>query len=937
MCIAFISKANAQVALSGKITDDENLPVIGATVYVESVGSGVVTDLDGNYAISFAIPEGATIEYKFMGMKTQTLKYNPNRTTHNVTLTYDSEVMDEIVIVGYGEQRKETVVGSITSATNEDIMRAGNVTTISEALTGILPGVSTMQASGQPGDSAADILIRGQSSWTNNTPLYMVDGIERSFNDIDPNEIASISVLKDASATAVYGVKAANGVILVTTKTGGVSKPRITFSATTTLKTPTVDTEYVSDFPTTLEYFNVAARNDDRYDLLKTDREINTWRDPNRNMEKYTYTNWQEYMLGNGVSQMYNINVSGGTKNVKYFTSMGYQNDGDIFEINEKEDYDPRTNQKRYNYRSNVDIQATKTTKVSVKLAGDIINFNGNPATKNGGASNDNNALQLMYSRVMIGTAPILNNGAYGMEETETKNSKNMLATIEGAGSYHKRSNRFFSDLSIEQDLYKDELKLTGKIAYDQFRSYDYNIEQTNPLMMWPANDKGVYEDVFGGIDLPKINKENINAYNKSFYYEAALRYKKTFNEIHNVSALALMTRREYQNKVDWINKEESWIGRVTYDYNRKYLVEFNGAYNGSEKFSPDERFGFFPSAAVGWVLTEENFMKKTLPAIEFMKVRYSYGIVGSDAAAPRFAYISPYETIDINRYFGSNPSYDISKNSGGYYRETAPANVYASWETAVKQNLGFELVFLKGRLKTTFDLFDEQREDIYMNYRSIPTWYGGSVPGANMGKTKNHGFDLELTWNDKIGDFRYWAKGSLSMSENRVVFRDDPINTPEYQKLAGKPIGGTTGLLYTGMYGSWQDIYLYPQSSFNSDALVPGDLIYNDYNSDGEITDLDKVVIGSPSYAAKTFAFSLGATWKGFSVSAMFNGMFDISKKLADSDLWCSASTGLSSIGFLMHNNSKTDAWSPENINASHPTLHYAQQKQPQTIPSTC
>ncbi len=916
--------ANAQT-LKGVVLDKDE-PLVGVAIQIVGDTGGQLTDIDGAFTLD-NVKIGDTITFDYLGMVSKSIIYQ-NQTFITVNMESDDQVIDEVVVVGFGQQRKESVVGSITQATSDDIMRAGNVTSISEALTGLMPGVSTMQATGQPGSTDATILIRGTATWgSDQSPLFMVDGVERSFNDLDPNEIATISVLKDASATAVYGVKAANGVILVTTKMGTKSAPVVNFSATLTMKSPTIDTDYISDYPTTLQYYNQASLNDDKFDQLVTDKEIAIWSDPDRDMDEYTYTRFVNDLMKTGYSQAYNVNVSGGNDVVKYFTSVGYNYDGDIFDIEEQPDFDPRTYQQKYNWRTNLDFNVTKTTKLSVRLAGDIINFNGNELTSGGGIGDggDNLEFNRIYEKVMIGSPAVYSNGLLGMADSENKNSSNLIATMERSGSYHERSNKLFTDFIVEQQIV-DGLKATAKLSYDQYRAYEYTTDLEHLAYYHYIEDEAnpgsyIYDLVDKDITPSRldVSDEEISDFTKSLYYEFSLNYNKTFAEKHEFSAMGIMTRRIFEDNLDWKEKEEAWIGRVTYGYDYKYLLEFNGAYTGSEKFAPGNRFGFFPSAAVGYVVSQENFFKEKLPWVEFFKIRYSYGLVGSDANASRFAYLSTYNTDSSNTiYFGNNGG--TSTGVTGFYTEGTPANEDAGWETAIKQNLGFEFTFLNGRLSSTLDLFDEKRKNIYMTYRSTPSWYGGTVSAGNIGETKNHGIDAEVTWADRVGEFNYWVKGNISISENRIVFKDDPEATPEYQQDAGKPIGWSSGLLDYGLYQSWQDLYLYPQSSYSS-TLIPGDLIYADYDGDFVVTDMDEVAIGDSSYATKTYAFSGGVEYKGFSISTMFNGMFGLSKSLATSDLWCYS--GLSTLNFVMHNNDKLDSWTYSNIDASHPALH--------------
>ncbi len=920
MCMVCFVEAHAQTVLSGKVTDKDNQPVIGATVYVESVGSGAITDLDGNYTINFAIPDGATIEYAYMGMKSQIVNYNPNQTLRNVVLMDETEQIEEVVVVGYGQQKKETVVGSIAQAQGDDLLRAGNVSTVSEALTGLMPGVTTMQLSGSPGDTAANILIRGQSSWTSTQPLYVVDGVERDFNDLDPNEIESISVLKDASATAVFGVKAANGVILVTTKQGSIGKPRVSVSYSMTVKNPTIDSDVMLDNASSLEHYNNAAYNDGSFGLMIPQSRIDSWRDPNADPRFYSQSNFVEDYLKSGISQQANVNVSGGTDFVRYFVSLGYNYDGDMFDIDEQEFYDPRTMQQRYNYRTNLDFKLTKSTKLSVKLSGDVKDWQGNPATADGGVADSNSsALARMYTAIQVGAPYKLPDGRYAATSVDTTGT-NYLEAFEGSGSEETRSNRLYTDFILTQQIFKD-LYVQGKLSYNQSREYDSEAELGSSIY-W-VYDEGeedyIPADPSKVPKMPSYKQDVLKAYKKDLYYEASLNYNKKIDR-HSFSALALFNRRIYQNKVAFPYYEESWVGRVTYDYDRRYMFEANGAYNGNENFAPGMRFGFFPSLAVGWNISQEAFFKDNVSWIDQLKVRYSYGQIGSDRGigSNRWLYMSGYEeksNTNLSYLYGST-------EESPYYYESQVGDPNSTWETAVKQNIGLEFSVLDSRLRTTFDLFKEDRDGILMEMNNIPTWYGTDAPMANLGRTKNHGFDLELVWNDRISkDFSYWAKANLSISENRVVYRDDLKNSYIHKQQAGKPMSNNTGLLDNGLYQDMDDLYNYTQSSYVT-SLNTGDLIYVDYTGDGVIDDDDIVSIYSPSAALKSYAATAGITYKGFGVTAMFNGVFDMYKTLSPYYLW-PTNTINTNPNFQMANNATLDYWSLYNTDADSPAVH--------------
>jgi TonB-linked SusC/RagA family outer membrane protein len=915
--------AQKKLLVSGLVTDSNGNPLPGTTILEKGTSNGVTSDFDGLFSINVS-SEKAILEASYIGFITQNIAVN-GQSKLSIKLKENLAELDEVIVIGYGIQKKETVVGSVTQAKGQELLQAGSVATVSEALSGIMPGVSTMQAAGQPGSTASNILIRGQSTWTDNTPLYLVDGVERDFNDLDPNEVESISVLKDASATAVFGVKGANGVILVTTKRGKPGETKVRFTSSWGLKQPTMDTNYYADYATTLEHFNMAAMNDRAYGSLYPQSVIDAWRDPNRDKRFYSYTTWINELLTTGTNSQYNLNVSGGNEFVTYFASLGYQHDGDIFDLEKQKDFDPRTYQKKYNWRTNLDFNFSKTTKFKVGLAGNFKNWNGNTITRgtnNGIATGNGDAFTRIWQTPLIGTAPILEGGLLGTEAGATVNPN--FYRMEKEGQWKRRSNTMFTDFTLTQDITK-HVKVAAKLSYNYNQAYASSINR-NLLFYYPNQDKTdfIQEGNPDAIQEPlRVNGESISGSGSSLYYEFRLNYNRTFGN-HDVGAMGLFNRRKAQNGTNFPRYEESWVARATYGYKQKYLAEFNGAYNGNENWAPGLRFGFFPSMAVGWVVSREEFVKKNLPFVSFLKLRYSYGEIGSDKGignnqSDRFLYQSTYDRNGSNNasFFYGDPR----QNYGPVYVEGKPAVSDNTWEQAIKQDLGIEFGFLDNKLQGTVEFFDEKRNDIIMERRTTAPWYGNNPPRANIGRTKNHGFDVELKYNSRIGeDIKYFVKANMSISESRVVDRDDPPSTAPQQRLAGKPIGWSSGHLHDGLYQSWDDVYNSTISSYSND-LIPGSLNFIDYNADGIINQFDKVPINNPSYAAKSFAFSLGFTYKNFSTHALFNGMFDISKNLAD--LYLFEYTAASTTSWQLLNNEQLDAWSPTNPNGTHPALH--------------
>ena len=917
---SIVSKIQFQV--NGTVVDINGQPLPGASIIEKGTNTGAVTDFNGLFALKLS-NQNATIVVSYLGFDSKEVLVN-GQANIKVELQENLSELDEVVVVGYGSQRKETVVGSVTQAKGEEIVRAGSVATVSEALAGIMPGVSTLQAAGQPGSTGSTILIRGQSTFgdAGNEPLFIVDGVERSFDDLDPNEIESISVLKDASATAVFGVKAANGVVVVTTKRGKTGETKINFTSSWGLKEPTMNTNYYADYPTTLEKFNEAAMNDRAYDLLVPQSIIDTWRDPNRDKTYYSYTTWVNELLTTGTNSQYNLNVSGGNDFVTYFTSVGYQFDGDIFDLQKQDEFDPRTYQRKFTWRSNLDFNFSKSTKFSVGLSGNFKSINANSitsGTNDGIASGNGDSFTRIWQTPLIGPAPILPDGRLTTVQGATVNPN--FYRMEKEGQRKTRANTLYTDFTLVQNITKD-LKIQGRLSYNFYQQYNSSLLQ-NIIQHYPNEDNTgfIQNGDPNAVTLPlNVTGESISGSNNSLYYEFRANYDKTIGEDHSIGAMGLISRRKAQSGTNFPRFEESWVARATYGYKSKYLAEFNGAYNGNENWAPGLRFGFFPSAAVGWVASREKFFKKHLGFFSFLKFRYSYGEIGSDKGIGnnRFLYQSQYD----QRSGGSSQFYfgDPIINYGPIYLEGLPAVSDNTWETAIKQDLGIEFGFLKNQLKGTVELFQENRKDILISRNTIAPWFGNQLPFSNIGETKNHGIDIELKWNSRIGkDFQYFVRANMSISESRIVERDDAPSTSPQQQQEGKPIGWQPGLISDGLYQSWDHLYNSPISSFSTD-LIPGSLSFVDYNADGIITQQDRVPINSPQFATKTYAFSLGMTYKNFSVHALFNGMFDISKNLADVYLFEYASA--STTNWQLLNNEQFDAWSINNPNGVHPAL---------------
>lgn len=788
MCLLFLSLLlsppllwGQNHSIKGQIVDAKsNEPLIGVNITVEGTSNGTISDVDGHFTLT-ATPD-AVLKISYIGYREILLKVADLKKDAIISLEEDSKQLEEVVVVGYGVQKKVTSVGSITQTGGNELMKGGSVNSVSEALQGKLNGVVAINSSGMPGDNEVKMYIRGKSTWDNTDPLVLVDGIERNMNDVDMNEIESISVLKDASATAVYGVRGGNGVILITTKRGTDTAPVINFSANYTFKSPTTSMK-LADHVTAMQAYNMAMANDASWDKLIPQSTIDAWSrayaegNYGAYNDVFPYVNWWDELITGGFTQNYNINIRGGTDYMKYFASAGYQGDGDIYDLKKNDDFDPRHTYKRYNWRSNFDFNFTKSTKLSINIAGSM-------GYRNKSIDNDS-----PFNRILTESTsdhPIMySDGNWGDDE-----EKNPVANMNLGGAKLRKTFQGWYDASLEQklDFITKGLKVAAKVSYssssttntdvyrgggsaDQalksivryHRVYDYAnpVVNTDGTITYPMiEDKRL--PTSESVPLPPgvTMWDGLDAYTRRFYYEFSVAYNRSFND-HNVSALALVNRKIYderytENNTQYMrfpNYNEDWVGRVTYNWKERYLTEMNISYTGSEKFARGERFGLFPSFSLGWRLSEEPFIKKSIgKVLTNAKFRYSWGKVGSDAGAKRWNYIQQF-TSDGNITLGTDASGQIW---GPLYHEGDVANLNSTWEKSTKQNLGIE-IGLWNKLDITLDLFDEKRKDILMEPQTTSFITGAKFNALNIGSTKNHGFELELHYNDKIGsDFRY-------------------------------------------------------------------------------------------------------------------------------------------------------------------------------------
>ncbi|HZH71654.1 MAG TPA: TonB-dependent receptor [Mariniphaga sp.] len=887
------TESQQQIEVNGSVVDINGMPLPGVTVIVKGTTIGTVTNPDGEFTLRIAA-ESEVLQFSFVGMQTQDIPID-GRTTFKVVMEETSIGLEEVVAVGYGVQRKESVVGAISQIGTESLTMAGT-DNITNAIAGKLSGVLTIQDTGEPGANHSEIVIRGLSSWSGSAPLVMVDGVERDFRYLDPNEIESISVLKDASATAVFGAKGANGVILVTTRRGSKQKPKLSFKGSTGIQKAS-GMDYFVDSYTTMSMLQVTRMNDQRFEERLPDNVLNEYRQPSSRLNalRYPNVNWfDEVTRPFAPISNANLNINGGTDFVKYFASLGYQYEGGIFLGMNEGHIDSRHKNNRLNYRANLDFALTKTTNLTFNLGGDISAKN-NPATNTWYALANTGPARFpaYFPEWVLEEVP----DPHYPDAKGKRLSKAFGERYENPYSFYNdgafrnyTSSRVFSDLIFGQDLdfLVKGLSVNGKVSlntyYNMLTKYsDTRMPQYYLHFDLIGTDQNPWERVDETLAVYNPPPINVNTgalqggtradggYYTEIYYEGSISYNNSFGDgKHNVTGLALVNRHQKNDELAFPYYNEAWVGRATYNYMYKYLFEVNMGYTGSERFSPNNRFGFFPSGAVGWVVSEEKFFQNAVPWMSTLKLRYSDGLVGSDHAENRWLYISEFYT------------------TGNYIAEDIGANVNAQWEEARKRDIGLEIGLLDNRFRFNIDLYDEYRTKMLTEPQNVTFLVGNSFKDLNLGELKKHGFEIEAEYNSKTeGNFNYYVKGMLGFNENRIIFRDDLLYAPDYRKYAGKqlgmpegwnvPLGIPTGaagvLLINSEYLTTVDDIHNHATQIPPNQLNVGDHVFLDYDVDGSITSRDKYPIEGSQYPPITYSFSGGLKYKGWGLNFMFQG----------------------------------------------------------------
>ena len=925
--------------ISGRVTDIKGEPLIGVNVTVDGDANGSITNMDGLYEI-FVTKKSVVLKFTYIGFKTSEIRTNASTNIYDVTLEEQVNELEETVIVGYGTQRKISNIGAQSSMKMEDIKTPS--ASLTTTLAGRLAGVVAVQRTGEPGKDAADIWIRGISTPNTSSPLVLVDGVERSFNDIDPEDIESLTTLKDASATAVYGVRGANGVILIKTKPGKVGKPTVSadYYESFTRFTKMVD---LADGITYMNAANEAMRNDGIATKYTEDQIRNTiaGKDP------YLYPNvdWLKEIFNDwGHNRRVNVNVRGGSEKVAYYASVSYFNETGMTVTDKNIDtYDSKMKYSRYNFTTNLNIDVTPTTKVEIGAQGYLGEGN-YPAISSADLYN----AAMSISPVEYPKMFFVNGEAYVPGTSTNNNFNNPYSQATRRGYDNLTKNQIYSNLRVTQDLdmLTKGLKLTTMYAFDVYN--EIHVHQDRAESTYNFLDTSVPYDMNGQPILQRIYEgSNVLSYkqetsgNKKTYLEASLNYDRTFNDDHRVSALFLFNQ---QSKLlypkgtleDAIPYRMMGIaGRATYSWKDRYFAEFNIGYNGAENFSPKHRFGTFPAFGVGWVVSNEKFWQPLSKAVSFLKIRYTDGKVGnSEVSDRRFMYLDQMkENGDYGYKFGPNGT-----KWSGY--ETVNMAVDLIWEESRKQDLGIDLKLFNDDLSIVFDLFKERRENILLKREhSIPSFlgYNTSAPYGNIGIIENKGFDGTIEYNKRINkDWVIALRGNVTFNKDKWIQGELPEQKYEWMNQYGHNINGVKGYVAEELFTQAEidDMARWESLSDANKAITPkpfasqfgtvkaGDIKYKDLNNDGQIDAYDQTYISRGDVPTTVYGFGFTVGWKDLSVGMMFQGVAGAERVLNGSSV--NPFNGGGGSGNLYSN--IDDRWTEENPdqNAFYPRLSY-------------
>lgn len=940
LLLSGVTFAQNLLKVQGLVTDEQNEPLIGVTVQIQNKSKGTVTDADGNYVLP-GVPKGSTLVFTYVGYKPQQVKVMSS--THNIIMLADNKQLDELVVIGYGQQRKVTLTGSVSNVDGKELLKSP-AASLGNALSGKLPGMQSVQYSGVPGGDDPVIRIRGVGTFNSAEPLVLVDGVERGFSQIDPNEVQDISILKDASATAVFGVRGANGVILVTTRHGQVGKPRITLTASAGLQQISKFLEPASSYEYATAYNHAQTVEGVAEDGLKFSQEaIRHWKDMDM-PTVYPSTNWFKYLMNDHAWQeQYNVNVTGGTERVRYFVSVGMLDQNGLFKTF-NQGKDANFKYRRYNFRTNLDIDFSRWNTLSIGIGGRI----GRRNSIGNGEYNGQSGL--------FGVEGLLNNGTpmsgYGLDSQGRRiiSDPDLVGAVgsDGLGLIYQHGYTIQRENVVNLDLqYKLKLDfITKGLDFRIKGSYnsDYTQQKARTTGDGIKYKATIAEGEYEADGSPKIvyvrqgdtwplGYSEARWGGRNWYAESSLNYARKFGD-HNVTALLLYNEsKNYYPGGIYNSIPRGYVGmvaRATYDYQTKYLLDLNMGYNGSENFAKGKRFGFFPSASVGWIASSEKFWKPISKIVTYLKIRGSIGKVGNDQGVGRFLYL-PGTWQFYNNNGGAWWTNDRTGNFGtanGSFmpgaRESSNGNPDVTWETAVKQNYGFDARFLNDRLSLGIDLYWEDRKNILVSNETTVAGISALKPNSiNYGRVKNHGYEITLRWADKIGQVDYSISPAVAYSRNKVVEMAEVKKEFNHMYHRGHPVGQPFGYEFFEFYvpGKTEEHY---KAQYGTDmpdqqiTLRPGDCVFVDLTGDGKVDANDVHAIGYSDIPEYTGSVNATLNWKGLDFSMTWVGAAHVNRQLSSFYTPAFGTGNQSMLNKWVYDNS----WTEDNPNAILPRI---------------
>jgi TonB-linked SusC/RagA family outer membrane protein len=948
-----------KITVSGTVLDKTtNDPLIGVSVVVKGVANaGTITDMDGKFTLKLPYAE-APLVFSYLGYQPQEIVPGAKKEL-TVLLQEDTKALQEVVVVGYTKQRKETMIGSVATITTKDLTQSPTAN-INNALAGRLPGLIVNQyAGGEPGVDQSELFIRGKATYGNQSAIVIVDGIERDMSYLAPDEIETFTILKDASATAAYGIRGANGVIVITTKRGkAAEKATVNLKASIGINQPIGFPEYLgsADYAT---LYNEARLNDAKMtgadisslNLFSQQAIDNFRRAKGDNSDGLGYDwDYYDFAFKPGLQEDVSLSIRGGTDKVRYYVLANYFSQGGNYKYANAGEYDSQTKFTRYNFRSNIDININRYLSTRLDLGARITDRNA-PGTTAGRLMTIC-ATQPPYLPILVEENAHPQNEEYiqqnsrGMLYGDNIYRYNLLGELSRTG-YLNEKNTYLNGsfaMNLDMEFLTKGLKAEVMFSYDasegrwinrKLDTYkDGYREYPKYATFMPIEGSDAY--MAGGhytgayktgnkydIDQTIGNGFSHNASDGRTYIQARLDYNRLFSNHHEVTAMLLANRGNRTVNNELAYHSQGITGRFAYYYNQKYLMEFNFGYNGSENFAPGKRYGFFPAGSIGWVVSEEEFMKKA-SWIDFLKVRASYGLVGSDNVSSRFPYLA---------FYGGGSGYDFGNNFGtnvGGTSEGNLANANLTWEKARKLNVGIDFTTLNQRLALTIDAFYEYRFDIITDMNSdgimgYPDIVGKDAALQNLGEVSNRGVDIELSWNDKIGkDFRYYIRPNLTFSRNRLEYKAEVARKNSWRKETGKRLYENFVYVFDHFVADQEEADRLNKIGYQPwGQLIPGDVVYKDLDRNGVIDDEDRTVMGNPRSPELMFGIPFGFQYKNFDFSVLLQGATKSSILLNGAAVFDFPQFEQDKIGRVkkMH----LDRWTPETAaTAKYPALHY-------------